>query len=104
MNISGSRPFLLYVVVRACYRKADTCVSRCHGFHCALGTSDGLPGFDGYAFTNYGPKAGLPTRLVTTLQVTRDGIYWYGNPSRIRERLLPCESHLPTSIGGYARC
>ena len=43
-------------------------------------TTEGLSRFDGYTFTNYGPEAGLPKRLVTALQITRDGIYWVGTP------------------------
>jgi ligand-binding sensor domain-containing protein/signal transduction histidine kinase len=45
-----------------------------------FGTTEGLSRFDGYTFTNYGPEAGLPTRLVTAMQITRDGIYWVGTP------------------------
>jgi ligand-binding sensor domain-containing protein/signal transduction histidine kinase len=41
-------------------------------------TSDGLSRFDGYTFVNYGMKQGLPNRAVTTLRITRQGVYWVG--------------------------
>jgi ligand-binding sensor domain-containing protein/signal transduction histidine kinase len=41
-------------------------------------TSEGLSRFDGYTFTNYGIDHGLPNRAVTSLLVSRRGVYWVG--------------------------
>jgi ligand-binding sensor domain-containing protein/signal transduction histidine kinase len=37
-----------------------------------------LSRFDGYTFTNYEAKQGLPSRSVTTIKITRQGVYWVG--------------------------
>jgi ligand-binding sensor domain-containing protein/signal transduction histidine kinase len=39
-------------------------------------TVDGLSRFDGYRFTNYGVKDGLPLAPVNDLLEARDGVYW----------------------------
>ena len=37
---------------------------------------DRLSRFDGYTFVNYGMQQGLPNRSVTSLRITRPGVYW----------------------------
>lgn len=39
-------------------------------------TVDGLSRFDGYRFTNYGVKDGLPIARVNEMVEARDGVYW----------------------------
>ncbi|HYH85300.1 MAG TPA: two-component regulator propeller domain-containing protein, partial [Pyrinomonadaceae bacterium] len=39
-------------------------------------TFDGLSRFDGYRFTNYGVKDGLPRASVNEMLEARDGVYW----------------------------
>jgi len=40
-----------------------------------------LSRFDGYTFTNYDAKQGLPHRYVTSIQITGPGVYWVGTMS-----------------------
>jgi ligand-binding sensor domain-containing protein/signal transduction histidine kinase len=37
-----------------------------------------LSRFDGYTFTSYGTKQGLPNQWVTGMQITQQGVYWVG--------------------------
>src|SRR5438876_1393729 len=39
-------------------------------------TREGLSRFDGYSFTNYGIRQGLPSANVNDLLETREGVYW----------------------------
>jgi ligand-binding sensor domain-containing protein/signal transduction histidine kinase len=39
-------------------------------------TQEGLSRFDGYSFTNYGPRQGLPPRAINDMLETRTGEYW----------------------------
>ena len=71
-------------------------------------TPDGLSRFDGYTFTNYGPEAGLPKRVVTSLQITRDGVYWVGTSAglfRFDPSSPPPQKFEPVRLGAsdYAR-
>jgi len=57
--------------------RVDCIVQDVRGFlwFCAV---DWISRFDGYTFANYGIKQGLPNRAVTSLWISRQGIYWVG--------------------------
>src|SRR6516162_1250266 len=40
--------------------------------------ADSLSRFDGYTFVNYGVERGLPYHVMTSLRITRQGVYWVG--------------------------
>lgn len=41
-----------------------------------IGTADGLSRFDGYGFTNYNTRHGLPNSLISGFAETENGLYW----------------------------
>ena len=73
-----------------------------------LPINEGISRFDGYSFTNYGTDYGLPNRSVTSLLVSRCGVYWVGTSAGLF-RLDP-NAHLPKKLeavwlgaGGHAQ-
>lgn len=55
--------------------QVEAVIQDSHGFiwFCTI---DGLSRFDGYRFTNYGVKDGLPLALVNDMIEAHDGVYW----------------------------
>jgi ligand-binding sensor domain-containing protein len=71
-------PVKTYITADGLARNNVNCIVQdARGFlwFCA---GDWLSRFDGYTFVNYGIKQGLPNRSVTSLCITRKGVYWVG--------------------------
>lgn len=46
-----------------------------------IGTADGLSRFDGYGFTNYNTRHGLPNSLISGFAEAENGLYWVATHS-----------------------
>ena len=72
------------------YDQVEKIMQDSHGF-IWLCTVDGLSRFDGYRFTNYGVKDGLPVARVNEMIETHDGVYWVATNGGGVSRFEPAE-------------
>ncbi len=76
-SLSEQLPVRTYTIADGlAHDQVDKIMQDSHGFlwFCTI---DGLSRFDGYRFTNYGARDGLPlSRVNDMLESRRDGIYW----------------------------